>query len=108
TAKRVLTSRLLLALASSLATALPARCAASDFYVSLTGNDANPGTKAKPLGTLERAREAVRKLKANGLLKEPATVFVRAGQYRIRATMQLTSEDSGTERFPITWQAMRG
>ena len=108
TAKRVLTSRLLLALASSLATALPAQCAAANFYVSLTGNDANPGTKAKPFGTLERAREEIRKLKANGPLKEPATVFVRAGQYRMTRTLQLTSEDSGTERFPVTWQAMRG
>jgi hypothetical protein len=97
-----------LALASSLATALPARCAAANFYVSLTGNDTNPGTKTKPFGTLERAREQIRKLKANGPLKEPATVFVRAGQYRIRATLQLTAEDSGTERFPVTWQAMRG
>src|ERR1035437_2736633 len=108
TASRVLTSRLFWVLASSLATALPARCAAANFYVSLTGNDANPGRKAKPFGTLERAREEIRKLKANEPLKEPATVFVRAGQYQIRATLQLTSEDSGTERFPVTWQAMRG
>ena len=97
-----------MALASSLATALPARCAAANLYVSFTGNDANPGTKAKPFGTLERAREEIRKLKANGPLKGPATVFVRAGQYQLTRTLQLNAEDSGTERCPITWQAMRG
>jgi hypothetical protein len=88
--------------------ALPARCAAANFYVSLTGNDSNPGTKAKPFGTLERAREKIRKLKATGPLKESATVVVRAGRYRITHTLQLSSEDSGTERFPVIWQAARG
>ena len=92
-----------MALASSLATALPARCAAANFYVSPAGNDAHPGTKAKPFGTLGRAREEIRKLKANGPLKESATVFVRAGQYRMVGTWQLTSEDSGTAQFPVTW-----
>jgi len=99
---------LLRVLMSCLAMLLPAHCEAANFYVSLAGNDSNLGTKAKPFGTLERARDAIRKLKANGPLKEPATVFIRAGQYRIRATLQLSSEDSGTERFPVTWQAMRG
>ncbi|MFA6563241.1 MAG: hypothetical protein WCV00_15125 [Verrucomicrobiia bacterium] len=29
---------------------------ATEFHVSACGNDANPGTKAEPFATLERAR----------------------------------------------------
>ena len=36
---------------------------AADFYVAPNGNDANPGTQAKPFATLERARDAIRELK---------------------------------------------
>jgi hypothetical protein len=107
-AKRVLTSKLLRVLTSCLVTTTLVQCGAANFYVSPSGKDSNPGTKAKPFGTLERARDEVRKLKANGPLREPATVFIRAGQYRMVSTLQLTSEDSGTERFPVFWQATRG
>ena len=33
---------------------------AAEFHVAPGGNDANPGTKAKPFATLERARDASR------------------------------------------------
>ena len=36
---------------------------AAELYVSPDGNDANPGTQARPLKTLAAARQAVRKLK---------------------------------------------
>jgi len=57
TASRVLTSRPLWVLTSCLTALTLAHCGAANFYVSLTGNDADPGTKAKPFGTLgARAR----------------------------------------------------
>ena len=36
---------------------------AAELYVAPDGNDANPGTRAAPLKTLEAARDALRKLK---------------------------------------------
>ena len=41
-------------LSTMLLLALP--CPAAELYVSPHGSDANPGTRAKPFATLERAR----------------------------------------------------
>ena len=48
---------------TALLLALPAWLHAAEFHVAPTGNDANPGTMEKPFATLERARDAARKLK---------------------------------------------
>ena len=47
---------LLVAMASA------ATCGAAEFFVSPSGNDAAPGTKAKPFATITRARDEVRTL----------------------------------------------
>ena len=70
---------------------------AAEFHVASSGNDANPGTKDQPFLTLERAREATRQLKETGPLKEPVTVVVRGGTYRLQASLILGTPDSGTE-----------
>lgn len=79
--------------------------AAQNYYVAPGGNDANPGTEAKPFATLERARDAVRQLKAAGPLREAVTVHLRGGVYRAGKTIEFTPEDSGTERTPIFYAA---
>lgn len=71
---------------------------ASEIYVATTGNDANPGTKAKPFATLERARDAACVLER----REDATVFVRGGVYELAATLKLDAKDSG-----VVWRAYR-
>jgi len=81
---------------------------AAEFYVASNGNDAHPGTKDKPFLTLERAREAIRQLKVAGPLKEPVSVFVRGGTYRVQASLILGTPDSGTEAAPVVWQAAPG
>ena len=43
---------------------------AAEFHVAPSGSDDNPGTQAAPFATLERARDAVRTLKAKGPLSE--------------------------------------
>ena len=43
---------------------------AAEFHVAPNGSDDNPGTHAAPFATLERARDAVRTLKAKGPLTE--------------------------------------
>ena len=77
---------------------------AAEFHVAPTGNDANPGTEAKPFATLERAREAVRALQT----REGATVCVRAGTYFLKEPLVFTPEDSGAKDRPVTYVAAPG
>ncbi|MCX6906491.1 MAG: right-handed parallel beta-helix repeat-containing protein, partial [Verrucomicrobia bacterium] len=76
----------------------------ADFYVATNGDDANPGTKAKPFATLERARDAVRESKAQNP-KAKLEVFVRAGTYELTKTFKLAAEDSGSEKAPVVYRA---
>ncbi len=81
-------------------------------YVSPKGNDAWSGRLAAPnragadgpFATLQRARDAVRQLKASG----PVTVQVRGGIYPLAATLALTGADAGTAQAPILWRAYPG
>ena len=83
------------------------------FYVSSEGNDGWEGDRAdaNPLGyegpfeTIGRAREAVRKLKEEGKLIKPVTVYIRGGVYNLPEPLVFIPEDSGTEEFPVTYTA---
>ena len=77
----------------------PAR--AADFYVATNGYDVNPGTKAKPFATLERARNAIREMKS----RDTVTVFVRGGLYALPRTLKLDAADGGTVEAPVLWRA---
>ena len=79
---------------------------AADYYVSLAGSDASPGTVAKPFATLGRARNAVR---ASGKLgKEPLTVHIFPGIYYLPETLVLTPADSGTAAAPVSYVGEAG
>ncbi|MBN2329463.1 MAG: right-handed parallel beta-helix repeat-containing protein [Candidatus Omnitrophica bacterium] len=78
----------------------------ADIYVSLEGDDNNPGMEHKPFATLERARDAVREMKRNAALPENGlTVWLRGGDYVMTNTLELTAEDSGTPSSPIVWRS---
>ena len=82
---------------------------AADFFVAPNGNDANPGTQARPLASLEAARDAVRKLRQDGKLpKDGVTVWLRGGDYVRTASLELSAADSGTPSAPIVWRACKG
>ncbi|MGH9773284.1 MAG: right-handed parallel beta-helix repeat-containing protein, partial [Candidatus Acidiferrales bacterium] len=93
-----------------------ARVAQTVFFVSPEGNDRWPGKLDHPnarrtdgpFRTLERARDAVRGLKAAGLLAHPVTVYLRGGVYPLQAPLVFTPEDSGTSKAPITYEAYPG
>jgi hypothetical protein len=57
---------------------------AADIYVSPTGRDADPGTRARPFQTLERARDAAARIVRNGSLKpgQELRIILRGGIYR--------------------------
>ena len=80
---------------------------AAEFYVAPGGRDENPGNKGKPFATLQRARGEVRKLIAAGL-KTDVTVWIRGGTYTLRDTLVFGPEDSGTDHYSITYQAVPG
>lgn len=80
-----------------------------DIYVSPSGNDHNSGTKAKPVATLEAARNLVRQYKAiNDLPKEGITVWIGKGQYHQQKPFILNENDSGKPNASIVWRTMPG
>jgi hypothetical protein len=87
--------------------ALTAAATAAEFFVASGGDDANPGTRAKPFATLERARDEVRLLnRTSGF--SAVTVRIQPGTYAISKTLDLTSADSGTENGPVIYRAGAG
>src|SRR5258706_10107049 len=80
---------------------------AAEFHVTIGGKDANPGTKAKPFSSLERAREAIRTLKRqDGLPPGGVTVWVHGGEYLIASTFELGEADSGAAGKPVTYRGI--
>ena len=77
---------------------------AAEFHVAPNGNDANPGTAAKPFATLERARDAVRAHKR----REATDVVIHGGTYVLKRPLVLTPADSGTEGKPVRYVAAKG
>jgi parallel beta-helix repeat protein len=79
---------------------------ARDFYVAVNGNDANPGTKDKPVATLEAARDLVRQYKAiHEMPQEGITVWIREGQYYQKTPFLLNENDSGEPGSRVVWRA---
>ncbi len=74
---------------------------AGTFFVSPAGDDANPGTEARPFATLSRAQAVVRQAKG----RSPVTAWLRGGTYYLSETLVFTAEDSGTTNAPVIWQA---
>ena len=86
---------------------LPDEAPAIEFYVAVNGEDSNPGTKTKPFASLERARDEVRKIIANGL-KSNVVVWIGGGTYYLTRTLVLGPEDSGNDKYSVTWAAVPG
>ena len=79
---------------------------AMTLYVAPDGSDANPGTKDKPFATPERARDAIRALRAErGLPRGGVEVRLAPGEYSVGRTFSLTADDSGTQDAPITYRS---
>lgn len=89
---------------------------AATLHVAPIGNDTWSGRLSRPnaqktdgpLASLKGARDAVRKLKAQGPLTEPVRVIFAGGSYALTEPVTFTPEDSGTEACPIFYQAAPG
>jgi hypothetical protein len=84
-----------------------AAIAKADLFVAPDGNDSNPGSVAAPLATLAKARNVVRRKVADGL-KGDVLVLIRGGTYQQTDTLLFGSDDSGTEKYSITYAAYPG
>jgi hypothetical protein len=86
---------------------------AMTLYVAPDGKDSWTGHLERPnadgtdgpLASLRGARDAIRRLKADGQLEQPVEVVVADGVYPVSEPVVFTPEDSGTEQCPITYRA---
>jgi uncharacterized protein YjdB len=79
------------------------------LYIATNGNDTNNGSKNHPFKTLEKARDAIRKLKAkDGLPAGGVTVYLREGRYERSGSFDLNEQDSGEAGKPIKYTAYPG
>ncbi len=79
---------------------------AVELFVARSGDDMNPGTKEQPFQTLEKARDTVRGLIADGL-REDVTVFIRGGTYELEDTITFDERDSGTAAHSVTYEGYK-
>ena len=73
------------------------------FFVSPGGRDDNSGTFKKPFATLERVRDAVRKM--NSKMNQNITVYLRGGKYQLLNTVIFDSRDSGQNGYSVIYKA---
>lgn len=76
---------------------------AQTIYVSPEGNDSNQGTAAKPLASLEGARDKIREMRKEENLTDTVFVKIKGGTYYIQQPLILTPEDSGTKESPVVF-----
>ena len=78
--------------------------AATEFHVAPHGDDAAPGSSARPFATVARAQTAIRELKLTaGLPAGGVVVRIAPGTYALAAPLRFTPEDSGTAAAPIVY-----
>lgn len=80
---------------------------AIEFYVAVNGKDGNPGSKSKPFATFTRARDEVRKLISKGLASN-VLIWIGGGIYTLSETLVLGPEDSGNDKYSVTWAGIPG
>jgi hypothetical protein len=89
---------------------------ALSLYVSPDGSDRWSGRLARPnsartdgpLASLVDARDAIRRLKFQEQVTEPVRIIIADGTYTLAEPFTLTSQDSGTEAAPISYEAANG
>jgi len=74
--------------------AMPHWAMARDVYVAKVGNDANPGTREKPLASIP---EAIAAMRGAG----PGTVWIGPGEYYLEKELTLEARHAGTAERPL-------
>jgi hypothetical protein len=94
-----------LAVAAGVVLTHPAQAAVqATVFVSPSGDDGNPGTSAaKPVKTLQRARDLVRGLNQN--MTGDVVVSLAGGTYQLAQPLTFGAQDSGTGGHRVIWSA---
>jgi len=71
---------------------------AAEVYVASRGDDANPGTKEKPLATVPKAVEAMRGA-------GPGTIWIEPGEYYLEQGVTFDARHGGTAENPLVIRA---
>jgi chitodextrinase len=104
-ARRLLAVLASLALPAVLLPATSQAATVTTLYAAPSGGSGS-GTLARPFGSLEQARDQVRKLTKNQ--RADIRVVLLAGDYQRTSTFQLTSADSGRNGHQVIYQAQPG
>ena len=81
---------------------------AQTIYLAPDGDDRNPGTEAKPLASLQGARDRLHEIRQSRLPEDTIRVIIKTGTYKMDEPFVLRPEDSGTDDFPVIYQAASG
>ena len=73
---------------------MPLAAAARDVYVAKNGDDANPGTRDKPLASVPKAVEAMRGA-------GPGTIWIGPGEYYLEKGLAFDAQHAGTAEQPL-------
>lgn len=79
----------------------------TSYYVSVKGDDKNPGTLELPFATVARARDAVREAfpeKMTGNI----IVYIRGGDYYLSKPLEFNLNDSGKDGFKVYYRNYPG
>ena len=79
-----------------------------ELAVSLTGSDSASGSPAAPFATLERAKQEVASLVAQGLPDGGVVVWIHDGFHALDATLTLGASESGSANAPVVWRGVPG
>ncbi|AEE97826.1 FIMAH domain-containing protein [Mahella australiensis] len=79
----------------------------ADYYVSPDGDDSNPGTLEEPFKTIEKARDTVRAVIADGMTSD-MTVMLRGGTYYLDSTVTFDEKDSGRDGYKVIYKNYPG
>ncbi len=90
-----------------LAQSVSAQPAPVTLYVSPRGSDTNTGTEARPFASLERARQEIRTIRQRAGAARRVTVYIKGGEYEMRAPVVFGPDDSGTPEAPVTFEAFK-
>ncbi len=85
-----------------------AHAAKVQIYISVSGDDKNPGTGDLPLASLQGAVDRLRTLRLTQVFNEPVEIILGDGEYFITEPIILKPEDSGTEGALIIFRSQTG
>ncbi|HEV2394198.1 MAG TPA: right-handed parallel beta-helix repeat-containing protein [Verrucomicrobiae bacterium] len=84
------------------------RSLSAELFVAPDGDDANPGTRSKPLASFQAAQQHARAERKHHP-SQPVTVTFRAGAYSLEQPLEFTPEDSGVSaQQPVRYRAHPG